>query len=84
MAVYAKKLICVRKRTKPQDFHSCYRTPGPQKGFTRVLEEVSEGFLKGFRRGQPKDPSKPLQFKMPSRTLQEGVDIDDTLGLPGP
>ena len=39
-----------------QDFHSCYRTPGPQKGFRRVsegllkgsLKESLDGFLKGF------------------------------------
>ena len=35
-------------------FVSCYRTPGPRKGFRRVSEGVSEGvselFLKGFRR----------------------------------
>ena len=35
-------------------FISCYRTPGPQKGFRRVSEGVSggdsEGFSKGFRR----------------------------------
>ena len=39
-------------------FISCYRTPGPQKGFRRVSEGVFEGvsegvfegFLKGFRR----------------------------------
>ena len=36
-----------------ETFTSCYRTPGPQKGFGRVSERVSEGvsegFLKGFR-----------------------------------
>ena len=34
---------------------------------------------------QPKGPSKPLQnvFKNPSKTLQEGVEIDDALGFPG-
>ena len=62
-------------QTSGQDFRSCYRTPGPQKGFRRVSEAVSEGvfegFSKGFRRGQPRtlqNPSKRLQepFKNPS------------------
>ena len=36
-------------------------------------------------KGQPKDASKPLQnaFKNPSKTFQEGVEIDDALGFPG-
>ena len=40
---------------------------------------MSEGFLKGPRTCQPKGPSKPLQnaFNTPSKTLQEGVEIDD-------
>ena len=44
-------------------------------------EGVSEGFLKAFRRGQPRTLQNP--FKTPSRTLQEGVEIDDALGFPG-
>ena len=32
-------------------FISCYRTPGPQKGFRRVLEGVSEGVPEGFSKG---------------------------------
>ena len=63
---------------KDQDFHFCYRTPGPQK----VCEEVSEGVsfewvLKGLSRR-----TLPLQnaFKNPSETFQEG---DDALGFPG-
>ena len=45
---------------------------------------VSEGFLKGFRTCQLKDPSKPLQnaFRNPPKTFQEGVKIDDALGVP--
>ena len=83
-----------------QDFHSCYRTARPQKGFEGFLKgslkgslKGFEGFLKGFSKGfskgprtyQPKNPSKPLQnaFKNPSKTFQEGVEIDDALGFPG-
>ena len=54
---------------------------------------IPEGFLKGSLKEsltgpctcQPKDPSKPLQnaFKNPSKTFQEGVEIDDVLGFPG-
>ena len=29
-------------------FVSCYRTPGPQKGFRRGFEGVSEGVSEGF------------------------------------
>ena len=37
----------------------------------------------GPRTCQPKDPSKSLQnaFKNPSKTFQEGVEIDDVLCL---
>ena len=58
-------------------FHSCYRTPGPQKG--------SEGFLQGPRTCQLKVPSKPLQnaFKNPSKTFQGGAEINDASGFPG-
>ena len=51
----------------------------------RASEGVSEGFLKGSRTFQLKDGSKPLQnaFKNPSKTFQQGVEIDDALGFPG-
>ena len=51
----------------------------------RTPEEVSEGFLKGPRTCQPKDPSKPLAERLqePSKTFQEGVEIDDALGFLG-
>ena len=41
--------------------------------------------MKGSRSSQPKDLSKPLQntFKNPSKTFQQGVEIDDALGFPG-
>ena len=33
-----------------------------EEGFLKVsLKGVSEGVVKGFGRGQPEDPSKPLQ-----------------------
>ena len=34
--------------TSGQDFHSCYRTPGPQRGFRRVSEGVCAGVPEGF------------------------------------
>ena len=46
-------------------FISCHRTPDPRS----VAEGVSEGFLKG--------PRTCLAFKNPSKTFQEGVEIDD-------
>ena len=61
----------------PQDFHSCYRTPWSLKGslkrFRRVLEGVSRRTLRNTR-----DAYKNL-----SKTLQEGVEIDDALGFLG-
>ena len=46
------RFSCVlRASLKVKTFISCYRTPGPRKGFRRVSEGVSEGSLKGFRRG---------------------------------
>ena len=44
-----------------------------------------KGFLKGPCTRQPKVPSKPLQnsFKNPSKTFQEGVEIDDAFGFSG-
>ena len=62
------------------------RTPEAfQKGYVKgVSEGVSEVFLKGclgVLEGVSRDPSKPLQnaFKNLSKTLQEGVEIDDAL-----
>ena len=57
-----------------RDFHSCYRAPGPQKGFWRVSERV---LVSVSRRPLPNP------FKNPSKTLQEGVEINDALGFPG-
>ena len=67
-------------KTSLKTFISCYRTPGPRKGFGRVSEgfqkgslkgfrKVSEGFSKGFRRGPRLTPSKTLQepFRDPFR-----------------
>ena len=72
-----------------QDFHSCYRTSGPQKGFRRVSEGVSEGVSEAFLKGSFRVSegvsrrTLPNPFKNPSKTLQEDVDIDDALGFPG-
>ena len=61
---------------KVKTFISCYRTPGPRKGFRRssegVSEGVSEGFLKGFCRVLEGVSRGPLlkPFKNPSKTLQ--------------
>ena len=75
------------------------RTAGPSKVKTfipatepldprRVSEEFQKGSLKGslkgFRRGQSRTLQNPSNaFKNPSKTLQEGVDIDGALGFPG-
>ena len=45
--------------------------------FRRVLEGVSRGPFKF------KTPSNQNAFKNPSKTLQEGVEINDALGFPG-
>ena len=74
--------IWVSSRTL-KTFISCYRTPGPQKGFRRGfrrglwsgLWRVAEGFQKSFRRvlSWPEDPSKTLRkpFENPSETPSE-------------
>ena len=40
--------------------------------------------MKGPRTCQAKDPAKPLQnaFENPSKTIQEGVEIDEYVRLP--
>ena len=38
-------------KSRVKTFISCYRTPGPQKGFRRGLEGVSEGVSEGFSKG---------------------------------
>ena len=54
-----------------QDFHSCYRTPGTQKGFRRVSKQVSEGVSEGFFKGFEGffKGSAEGHFKTPSRSL---------------
>ena len=49
-------------KARVKTFISCYRTPGPQKGFRRgVSEGVPKGFSKGFRRVlEGKSLVKPL------------------------
>ena len=87
MHVHRRTSDNLRTEFKFKTFIACYRTPGPPegfwKGFGRVSERVSEGFVMGPRTCQPKDPSKPLQnaFKNPSKTLQEGIKIDDASGF---
>ena len=86
--IHQKDGSAKKKKKKSQDFISCYRTPGPQKGLWRVSEGVSEGFEGSSylsAEGPFKDPSKTLQnaFKNPSKTFQEGVEIDDAPGFLG-
>ena len=58
-------------------FISCYRTPGPWKGFGRVsegvsegvFEGVSEGFQKGFRRGHAVETSIAVEDVVEPRSL---------------
>ena len=40
-----------RSEVMLKTFISCYRTPGPQKGFERVSEGVSEGVSEAFSKG---------------------------------
>ena len=56
-----------------------------EKVYGLFLSLISEGFLKGSLKWSLKGFSKPLQnaFKNPSKTLQEGVEIDNALGFPG-
>ena len=70
-------------------FMPAAKPPDPRRvseGFLRfsegVSEGVSEGFLKGSAEGPFKTPSKRLQEPFRKR-LQEGVEIDNALGLPG-
>ena len=53
-------------------FISCYRTPGPQKGFRRGFWRGLWRVFEGFSKGSAKDPSKTLlkPFESPSKTLQ--------------
>ena len=81
-----------------EDFHFLLQTPrtleGSLKGFWRVSEGVCEGVSEGVSEwvfegfsylSQPNEPLKRLRsaFKNPSKTLHEGVEIDDALGFPG-
>ena len=49
----SKRALLSRGQTdhRFKTFISCYRTPGPQKGFRRVSERVSEGVSEGFSEG---------------------------------
>ena len=51
-------------------------------GFSRVSQGVSEGFFKGPRTFVSRRSLQNV-FKNRSKTLQEGVEIDDALGFPG-
>ena len=57
-------------RPHAQELHSCYRIPGPQKGFRRVSEGVSEGVFEGFLKGSAEGPFK-TPSRTPSKTLQK-------------
>ena len=79
------RYFLVAFRFEVKTFIPATEPPDPRRVSEGVSERVSEWFLKGFWRGQPKDPSKRLQnaFMNPSKTFQEGVEIDDALGFPG-
>ena len=68
-------------------FISCYRTPRHQKVSEGSPKGSLKGCLKGFWRVLPRTclSRRSLQnaFKNPSKTFQEGVEIDDAFGLPG-
>ena len=87
---------CMQEWAYGQDCHSCYRTPGSQKGFRRVSKGFQKGSLKGslngslkglegFLKGSAEGPFQKTQnaFKNPPKTLPEGIEIDDALGFPG-
>ena len=81
-----------RTNTKIKTFIPATEPPDPRRvseGFLEgslkgslkgSSEGISEGFLKGSAEGPFKKPSKR---KSPSKTFQEGVEIDDALGFPG-